>query len=76
MQTVLSALLNANASVLPAYAEMAKAAAMTRSWEAVAELCQRAILIQANSNRQTPQKLDSDPEILEPYTSIIMDLTE
>ncbi|KAI3422342.1 Tetratricopeptide repeat protein 21B [Globodera pallida] len=49
MQTVLSALLNVNSSFLPAYLEMAKGAAMTRGWEAATELCQRALLIQANS---------------------------
>ncbi|KAL3111585.1 hypothetical protein niasHT_019932 [Heterodera trifolii] len=48
MQAVLSALLNVNASVLPAYLEMAKGAAMARGWEAAAELCQRASLIQSD----------------------------
>jgi hypothetical protein len=49
MQTALNALLNSNSSILPAYLELAKAAALTRQWETVGELCQRIALIQANS---------------------------
>jgi hypothetical protein len=51
MQSALNALLNSNSSVLPAYVEMAKAAAMMRQWESVSELCQRVALIQVSFYR-------------------------
>ena len=48
MQSALNAMLNVNASVLPAYVELAKAAAMIKQWETLGELCQRVALIQAS----------------------------
>jgi len=46
MESTLNSLLNANSSVLPAYVELAKASAMNRHWETMAEICQKAALIQ------------------------------
>uniref|UniRef100_A0A914N707 Tetratricopeptide repeat protein n=1 Tax=Meloidogyne incognita TaxID=6306 RepID=A0A914N707_MELIC len=48
MESTLNSLLNANSSVLPAYVELAKASAMNRHWETMAEICQKAALIQSD----------------------------